>query len=222
MTIKFRNLIITFILAIGFYSCLNYTQVTIIKKDKTGEMFIHWWIKWNSIEDTMAINKIHIFNSDTIQSRFNSKHTIINSTEVYTNFEDSTLHGKIKFDFSNFDSLITIPILANTELSILNGPEDTQIFSQYVQPLVSGYGLNIDEGKIRYIYYFPGKIIRHNAHSIYRNQLIWEFSTKSLGFGTEITATYRPFRLKETPKIIYYLVGIVLIVVIIFLFKKRK
>lgn len=209
-------------IALFLGGCLNYTQVTTVKKDKTGDMFIHWWIKWNTIEDTTALSRIHIFKPDTIRSRFESKFTTIDNMEIYTDFEEKTQHGKIKFEFSNFDSLVTLPLFINSDLSLISGPDETNIFSQFVQPMVSNFGINTGESKIKYIYYLPGKIVKHNANSHSRNKLTWEFSLEELGTGKEINATYTPFRLKETPKIIYYIACIVLIIVAIFLFKKRK
>ena len=95
-----RILKLFFLLAVvfSFHGCLNFTQVTTIKKDKTGSMFVHWWYKWDSGEDSLVAERMHIFKKDSIKSLFSSKHTTIENIEVYKNLADSSIHGKIEFE----------------------------------------------------------------------------------------------------------------------------
>ena len=69
---------------------------------------------------------------------------------------------------------------------------------------------------------YPVKLFSHNANSLSRNKLTWNFDLDNIGRGKTITASYIPFKLKETPKWIYILAGVVIIVVLIFLLRKEK
>lgn len=204
-----------------FSGCLNFTQVTTIKKDKTGSMYIHWWYNWESGEDSLVAEKMYVFNKDSIKSLFSSKHTTLENIEVYRDFKDSSIHGKIEFDFDYFDSLKTTKAFRYADFKITENENGTETFSQQVQPFVSGFGI-ASKSKITYIFYLPGKILKHNADKISRNKLTWEFDEKKLSKNLLMEAVYKPFNLKETPPIIYYLTIFVLVAVIIFLFYRRK
>src|SRR3989339_1883495 len=80
--------------------CISYEQVTTIKTDSSGDMYIHYWIKWNSPKDSLVLMNLEIFNQDSIYNKFKSSFTIINDLQVYRNFTDSTLHAKVEFEFS--------------------------------------------------------------------------------------------------------------------------
>ncbi len=201
--------------------CLNYTQVTTIRTDGSGEMFIHYWTYWTSEEDTVIFNKLGIFNPDSIRSEFSSIHNEITNVEVYRDFSDSTIHAKVELTFNSIDSLNQSRAFKGANFSIVDGPEKTKIFSQFIAPFATGFGLNTEKFKLRYIYYLPGDIIKHNANSLSNNKLTWEYNLSEIGLGKQISATYIPFRLKQTPTWIYILALIVIIVVVIFLFKKK-
>ncbi|OGU55617.1 MAG: hypothetical protein A2V66_16585 [Ignavibacteria bacterium RBG_13_36_8] len=210
-------------IALGFlYSCLNYEQVTTIKTDNSGEMYLHYWIKWNSPKDSLVLMNLEIFNQDSIYNQFTSAFTIINDLQVYRNFEDSTIHAKIEFEFSQFDSLNLLSVFKGREFSIKDGPENTKVFSQAVPIYTAGWGAQRELLKITYIYYLPGEIIKHNADNLSNNKLIWNFGSNPQINERYITATYRPFKLKETPRIIFISALAILFVVIIYLFKRKK
>ncbi len=210
-----------FLTAFLLQSCLNYTQVTTIKTDGSGEMFIHYWTYWTSEEDSVIFQKLGIFNPDSIRHEFSSKFNEISNVEVYRDYSDSTIHAKVEFTFSQIDSLNQMDAFKGANFSIVDGPEKTKIFSQFVAPFATGFGINTDQFNFRYIYYLPGNIIKYNAQSLSNNKLTWEFNLSQIGMGKQISATYIPFRLKQTPVWIYILALIVILVVIIFLFKKK-
>lgn len=202
--------------------CLNYTQVTTLKTDGSGSMFVHYWTELDNPEDTLFINRLGIFNADSIKKEFLSDYLTIDEIEVYRDFRDSTIHAKVVLTFAHFDSLNLSPVFRASKFSILNGPEEIKIFSQFIMPFATGFGINREEFKVRYIYYLPGEILEHNAVDVTRNKLTWEYNLEEIGSGRTITAVYRPFLLKETPKWIYLLCLMVLLIVITFLLKKRK
>ena len=203
-------------------SCLNYEQITTIKTDSSGEMFIHYYTNLNNWQDTLILSNLGLYNRDSLRKQFTSDYAIIERINVFEDFSDSTIHSQIELTFNNFDSLKQTNTFRNAEFSIKNGPDDTKIFSQFILPFVTGFGFNLKDHKISYTYYLPGKILSHNATDISNNKLIWSFSLEEIGKGKTITATYRPFRLKETPSWIYFLALLVVFVVIIFLFKKKR
>ena len=123
---------------------------------------------------------------------------------------------------NNFDSLNKLQFFRHSELSVKEGPNETKIFSQFIQPITTSFGFTNRKFKISYTYYLPGEIISHNAKSLFRNKLVWTFDIDNIGRGQTISANYIPFRLKETPIWIYSLAGIVVIIVLVFLFKKSR
>ncbi len=201
--------------------CLNYTQITTIKKDGSGNMFIHYWMKWHSQKDSSIVEQLGIFSKDSVYKEFSSEYSSVKKVEVYQDLNDSTIHAQVSLDFNSLDSLNTTPAFRKSELSIKDGTKNTKIFSQFVPPIATGFGYGNKNFSITYIYYLPGETLSHNATEIDRNKLTWKFSLDDIGTGKYITATYRPFKLKETPTWIYICALFVLIVVIVFLFSKR-
>lgn len=215
----FLSIIITVFL---LTSCLNYNQVTTLKTDNSGKMFIHYWIKMEPEFDSLLIKKIGIFNKESIEENFTASFTKISYITIFNDFEDSTLHAQIEFEFTSFDSLNLLNFFKHAELSVIDGPDETKIFSQFIQPITTTFGFSEKNYSIVYTYYLPGNIIRHNANSLSRNKLEWSFSSDAIGNGKVISATYIPFRLKETPTWIYGLASLVIIIVLVFLLKKSK
>ncbi len=215
------NLIKIIVISLLLSGCLNYEQITTIKTDDSGKMFIHYWMKFYSGQDSILVNQLGIFNEDSLKSQFSAPFTKIKNISVFNDYTDSTIHAQIEFEFTKFDSLNFLKPFRNNELSIKKGPENTKIFSQFIPPFATGFGFEPQNYKLKYVYYLPGDIIKHNANEKSNNKLTWEFSLEDIGTGKTITATYIPFKLKETPLIIYIIAFIVLIIVISFLFKKR-
>lgn len=211
-----------FILLASLTSCLNYTQITTIRTDDSGKMYIHYWMHMDPDLDSLLLTKLGLFNEDSLKNIFESDFTNLNFTKVYHDFSDSSLHSQIEFEFTNFDSLNKLQFFKHSELSVKDGPEDTKIFSQFIQPITTTFGLYDRSLTVSHIYYLPGEIINHNANSHSRNKLTWIFNLDDIGTGKTISANYIPFRLKETPRWIYYLAGMVIIIVLVFLLRKRK
>ena len=88
------------LLALYLTSCLNYTQITTIKTDGSGEMFIHYWMKWEDKRDSVLLNKLHIFNEDSIKSEFSSQHNSIDRIETFsvgTKVTNTSVRGALYF-----------------------------------------------------------------------------------------------------------------------------
>ncbi len=219
---KYISKLILFTITVTLSSCINYTQVTTIKTDNSGKMFIHYWKKSVPKLDSLYALRIGLFNKDSLKTKFKATYNKINFVKIFKNNSDSTIHAQIEFEFTDFDSLNFLPFFKGANLSIKNGEEGTKIFSQFIQPVT----ISTDSVKIpaiiKYTYYLPGNIISHNANSQSRNKLVWKFTQEEIKNGKTIKATYIPFKLKETPKLIYYLSLAVIIIVLIFLFSKKK
>lgn len=210
-----------FTLMLFMDGCLNYTQVTTIKTDGSGNMFIHYWMKWTSQRDSLLVEQFGIFNKDSVQKEFSSLFSSIKNVEVYRDYSDSTIHAKVELNFNSLDSLNNTKAFKNSALSIKDGPKNTKIFSQFIPPIATGFGFESKSFSITYIYYLPGEILSHNATEISNNRLTWKYSLDEIGTGKYITATYRQFKLKETPLWIYISAMFILVVVVVFLFSKR-
>lgn len=221
MTRKFIYLFIA-CTTIFFNGCLNYYQETTLKTDGSGEMFVHYWMKTSTSQDSSFIAQAGVFNADSVKKEFSSPTSQIKQVEVYTDSSDTTIHAKIELVFQNIDSLNKTLAFKDANFSLKNGAAGQKIFSQFIPPVATGFGVNPESFTLTYIYYIPGDIITDNSTEKSRNKLTWKYKLSEIGTGKTITATFRPFKLKETPVWIYSLAGVVLLVVIIFLFRKNK
>ncbi len=209
------------ILLLFINGCLNYMQVTTIKKDGSGNMFIHYWMKWTNPRDSIIVEQLGLFNQDSVYKEFSSEYSTITNVEVYRDYEDSTIHAKVELEFGSLDSLNSTRAFRDSKLSIKDGEKNTKIFSQFIKPIATGFGFESKNFSLTFIYYLPGQILSHNATEISRNKLTWKYTLDEIGTGKYITATYRQFKLKETPLWIYFAALFVLIIVITFLFSKK-
>jgi len=216
-----RKLLVFTFLVLGLTNCLDYTQVTTIKTDGTGTMFIHYFMKWTSQRDSSLVEQFGIFNKDSVYKEFSSEFSHVINVEVYKDLQDSTIHGKIELSFNSLDSLNRTPAFRKSQLSVKDGEQNSKIFSQFIPPIATGFGLDSKTFGLTFVYYLPGEILSHNATETYRNKLTWKYSLDEVGMGKYINASYRPFKLKETPIWIYIIALLVLIVVIVYLFSKR-
>ncbi len=185
-------------------------------------MQIIFWTKLPDNESAKILDKVGIFNKDSIQSEFSSKYTEIKYVKVYTDTTDSTTHAIVKLSFTNIDSLNKTKAFVSSNFSLKDGAEGQKIFSQFIPPVVTGFGINGNAYHVNYKYTFGGDIITDNSVSKDGRTLIWDYSLADLGSGKTISVTFRPFKLKETPPWIYALSGLVLLIVIIFLLRKKK
>ncbi|MBU1099918.1 MAG: hypothetical protein KKA84_05870 [Bacteroidetes bacterium] len=216
---RFWILILPFFL---LTACINYQQITVLKKDGSGEMFIHYWMQWKSAQDSITISNMEIFQIDSVNAEFSTSFSQIEDVEVYEQKSDSSFHTKVELTFEKIDSLNSTEIFNLSKFSLIDGPNETKIFSQFVPPLATGFGLDKSPKQMEYVYYLPGKVLKHNADEIDKNKLTWLFSSDKIGTGKFLSATITPFRLKETPMWVYYSAFFVIAVVLYFLFSKRK
>ncbi len=216
--------ITTQLIVLSFFvtSCLNYTQITTVKTDNSGQMFIHYWMHWTSESDSILYQNQKLFNTDSIKTNFKCPTNKIEKIEVYNNNADSTIHGKISFTFTNFDSLNIAKAFKDMNFSISDGDGNTKIFTQSLPTYFSNTFSTNTDIQFQYIYYIPGKILSHNATSLSRNKLTWNLNKKNLIGIKELKAVFIPFRLKETPKVIYYLTFIIIVIVLYYLLRKKK
>lgn len=202
--------------------CLNYTQITTLKTDGSGEMFIHYWMNYSSQEAAEFIEMIGLFNSDSIKKEFTSKYIDIEYIETYRDQADSTIHGKIKFNFTGIDSLNYTEVFSGCNFVFTDGEDDTKMFSQEVQPMATGVGFDHRNFVAEYVYYIPGDVIEHNGDDLSNHKLTWRFSVDEIGSGKTLKAIFIPYKLKETPLWIYYSAIGVFLIVLFYLFKKRR
>jgi len=205
-----------------FNGCLNYYQETTLKTDGSGEMFIHYWMRSITPQDSVISSQFGIFSPDSIKAQFHSAYSDVSDIEVYNDGTDSTIHAKVELTFNNIDSLSQTKAFKDARFSLKDGAAGQKVFSQFITPAATGFGVDGSSFIITYIYYVPGDIITHNAHEKSNNKLTWNYTLADIGAGKTITATYRPFKLKETPIWIYGLAIFVLCIVVFFLFKKNK
>lgn len=223
--LKFQRMkkIVIFALTVFTLSgCINYEQKVLIYPDGSGKMEIHYWMYVPDSTAAKSILNLGIFIPDSIRNEFSSPFVKINNITTYSDTNDSTIHSIVKIEFSSIDSLNTIKAFAQSEFSLKDGATNQKIFTQFIPPVTTGFGIDGSKFFVKYVYEIRGDIITHNATSQNRNVLIWHYNLNEIGRGKTISVTFKPYKLKETPKWIYYLAGLVLLVVIFYLFRKKK
>lgn len=170
----------------------------------------------------MVIDDIGIFNPDSIRTQFSSVHTTLENVSVYSDSTDSTTHAIIDFSFLHIDSLNNTKAFTDANFSFKESSAGQIVFTQFVPPIATGFGIDASDFQVTYVYTFSGDIVTHNAHLASGRKLTWMYKLSDIRGGKTISVTFRPFKLKETPSWIYYLSGAVLLLVLIFLLKKKK
>lgn len=202
--------------------CLNYVQDTIIYPDGSGQMHINYWMKFSDTTNIATILKLEIFNPDSIRNEFSSPSVNIINVTTYSDTTDSTIHANIDLSFNQVDSLNTVNAFAQSRFTLEDGAASQKIFSQFIPPVTTGFGIDGKAYRVTYNYEIRGDIITHNATNKSGNNLTWSYSLNDIGRGKTISVTFKPFKLKETPCWIYILAGLVLLIVIFFLVRKKK
>ena len=217
-----KKLLLPLLFLLFLPGCINYIQDINLYSDGSGRMRITFWTKLPDNVSSQILDKIGIFNPDSLRNEFSSKFSHITKINVYTDSSDSTTHAVVELNFSHIDSLNKMRAFSASDFSLKDGAEGQKIFSQFIPPLATGFGINSSAFHVTYKYTFGGDIISDNSTTHDGRVLIWEYSLAAIGSGKTISVTFRPFRLKETPPWIYALSGLVLLIVIIFLFKKKR
>ena len=202
--------------------CINYIQDVQLYADGSGSMRINYWMKLSDSTDIHVMSKIGIFNKDSIRSQFTSKYVNIKNINVYTDSTDKTTHAIIDLSFSHIDSLNNTRTFATSHFSLTSRSSGLKNFSQFIPPIATGFGINPNKFYVTYKYTFGGEITSDNATSREGRTLVWHYSLAEIGSGKNISVSFRPFRLKRTPEWIYILSGMVLLIVLIFLLRKKK
>lgn len=217
-----KKILTIFLLVYIITGCINYEQKAYLYPDGTGKMQLHYWMKATDSASLASFTDLSIFNQDSVQNEFNNSFLQNLEVSCYVDSADSTINTKVKFDFNSIDSLSLIKVFSQYQFSLTDGAAGQKVFSQFIPPIVSGFGIDTHNFVIRYIYDFHGEVISHNATSVDNRSLIWEYNYAQIGRGKTISVTFKPFKMKETPVFIYILAGIVLSVVIFYLFRKKR
>ena len=222
--IKYRIiLILAIILELSFLSgCLNYYQEVILYPDGSGKMKVDYWMKFINEESEKVVDNLGIFNPDSIRSGFQSKYSQVENVEVYRDTSDSSTHAIINLNFTHIDSLNQTKVFAEYNFSFQQKTGGQIIFSQFIPPIATGFGIDAKTFSVTYKYTIPGEIISHNATEVSGKSLTWKYNLSEIGGGKTILVTFQPYKLKETPIWIYIISGTVLLLVLFFLLKKRK
>jgi hypothetical protein len=202
--------------------CLNYYQEVTLYPDGSGKMKIDYWMKFDNEESAKVVDNLGIFNPDSIRSGFQSNYSNVENVNVYTDTTDSSTHAIIDLSFNSIDSLNKTKVFAEYNFSFQKKTDGQVIFSQFIPPIATGFGIDASQFNVTYKYTIPGEIISHNANQVSGKSLTWQYSLAEIGGGKTISVTFQPYKLKETPVWIYFLSGAVLLLVLFFLLKKRK
>jgi hypothetical protein len=202
--------------------CLNYQMEVSLYPDGSGNMTINYWVLLPDSPSVMIVDKLGLFEPDSIMKEFSSEFNTIKNINIITDTIEGTKRAIIDLSFNHIDSLNEAKAFRDYAFKFEDGAAGQKIFSQFVPPIATGFGMDPSLFNVIYIYTFPGDIIQHNAHSRDKRTLTWSYTLDQIGNGKTISVTFRPFKLKETPYWIYILSGAVLLIVIFFLFRRRK
>lgn len=202
--------------------CLNYYQEVTLYPDGSGKMRIDYWMKFVDEESEKAVDNLGIFNPDSIRSGFQSAYSKVENVNVYRDTTDFSTHAVIDISFNHIDSLNKTKVFAEYNFSFQEKTQGQIVFSQFIPPIATGFGIDASTFNVTYQYTFSGEVLSHNAHQVSGKTLTWRYSLSEIGGGKTISVTFQPYKLKETPTWIYILSGAVLLLVLFFLLKKRK
>ena len=217
----FHNILLVLIILV-LTACLNYEQDVILHPDGSGQMKIKYWMKFPDAGSKDATDKLGIFNPDSIRKEFTSRHSKVENVEVYVDSIDTTTHAIVEFSFDRIDSLNHTKMFADSKFRFIEETSGQIVFSQNISPIATGFGISGDDFKVVYKYTFTGTIINNDAHQVHDNTLTWNYSLADIGTGKSINVTFKPFKIDKTPDWIYMLTGTVLVLVIFFLFRRKR
>ena len=202
--------------------CLNYYQEVTLYPDGSGKMRIDYWMIFVNEESEKVVDNLGIFNPDSIKSGFQSEYSNVENVNVVRDTIDNTTHAIIDLSFQHIDSLNKTRVFSEYNFSFQEKANGQIVFSQFIPPIATGFGIDASAFNVTYQYTISGDIISHNAHQLSGKILSWRYKLSETGGGKKITVTFQPYKLKETPVWIYFLSGAVLLLVLFFLLKKRK
>jgi hypothetical protein len=185
-------------------------------------MQIDYWMKFENAEREKVVDNLGIFNPDSIKSGFQSIHSKVENVNIYRDTTDYTTHAVIDISFTHIDSLNQIKVFSEYKFSFVEKIGGQIVFSQFIPPIATGFGMDASTFTVTYKYTIPGDILSHNANQVSGRSFTWRYNLSEIGGGKAISVTFQPYKLKETPVWIYFLSGAVLLLVIFFLLKKRK
>lgn len=220
----YRILLYSSIILTGFIlsGCLNYYQEVTLYPDGSGKMRVDYWMKFINEESEKVVDNLGIFNPDSIVSGFQSVYSQVENVNVYRDTTDSSTHAVIDISFNHIDSLNKTKVFAEYNFSFLEKTGGQIVFSQFIPPIATGFGIDARTFNVIYKYTIPGEILSHNATEVSGRSLTWRYNLSEIGGGKTISVTFQPYKLKETPIWIFILSGAVLLLVLFFLLKKRK
>ena len=211
-----------FLILITFSSCLNYYQEVTLYPDGSGKMRIDYWMRFVNEESEKVVDNLGIFDPDSIRSGFQSIYSKVENVNVYRDTTDFTTHAIIDISFTRIDSLNKTKVFSEYSFSFVEKTGGQILFSQFIPPIATGFGIDASTFTVTYKYTIPGDILSHNAQQVSGKSLTWHYNLSEIGGGKTISVTFQPYKLKETPIWIYFLSGAVLLLVVFFLLKKRK
>lgn len=229
---KKRTYLILTLIIFNVIGCIDYYQEFEFNKDGEGKFFIHYYMKRKNnfydttksrqYNDSVFISKFYQFNPDTLKKLYSAdfvKDIVVNS---FSDSVDNTIHTQISFSFSDVNKLSELPPLRTFDISYKDGAEGQKVFREFIPPLNAFFTVPDSSLTFKVVVWLPGIVITHNAQELYKNRLTWEFRHSEIGTGKNLIATIKPFKLKETPKWLYYLSGSVILIVLFFLFRRSR
>lgn len=220
---NFLRIFLLLIIGLQLQGCINYTQKVSLNRDGSGTIEVHYWMDIPESDSTGLLpDSVGIFDSTKIREVFTADYTTVQSITVYRDSTDSTLHAQIIMDFQHLDSLNALVPFQGYEFSFKEGAAGQSVVSQKIPPLPIAQGAEPTKFIATFIYDLHGEMITHNAQKIDGTKLSWRYFADEIGQGKNIAITYKPYKIKETPQWIYGLMVFTLLVVIYFLFRKKK
>ena len=220
LNILFRIFSVFYLILLS--GCLNYIQDVNIYPDGSGKMNLHYWSNLAYDINSDDLKHLTFYNTDFLKKEFSSKRYNLEEIKIYTDSIDGTTHGIINITFQSIDSLNYSKSFQSSKFSLIDDGAGVKIFTQTIPSINDSLLSDSSKYSITYKYTVHGKIYDDNSTEKDGRTLIWKFRPNEIGSGKIIYVKYKPFKLKETPKWIYILMGIVIVIILFCLLRRNN
>jgi hypothetical protein len=191
---KLRNLILPLaalvIAAACFTGCINLEQKTVLNRDGSGTMKIHYWSKISNISLSKELGGFS-FDESRAKTNYSSANIDVLSAKLEEKLDDSTSHVRVELKFKNINDLKTARGFDRIKSSWKEGKEGMEFTYSIPQDSTASEIIGASVYKIIYEFEFPGEVLETNGTKE-GNKVVWNKSLADLKTELVLTATVEP------------------------------
>ena len=169
-----------------FQSCINIDQQTMINKDGSGTISLHYWTRSSNLSMGDELGGFS-FSEEQIRKNYTSINSDVTELKTELTEADSTTHVRLKISFKDFNKLPEAKGFSNSKTEWKKG-DGKYIFSYTLgKDTVTADKLASGEYKLIYGFTFPDEVIVANG-VIDGKSVTWEKSLSQLKEDISLTA----------------------------------